>query len=86
MSKSDTLLVKAFTMRHRTTGELIHLGGQIDTDEGTAALWAHLEREGYVVKATRSGRGIMGHYFSRKTTLEGDARIKELISSQAAPV
>lgn len=42
-----------------------------DTDEGTRALWLHLEREGLVKRSTRSGRGILGHHFSYSITDEG---------------
>lgn len=78
MSRSDTLLCRTFSIRNKD-GKRIACGGQVDTDEGTPSLWAYLETEGYVVKATKSGRGILGHRFARKTTPKGEARVAELL-------
>jgi len=39
-----------------------------DTDEGSWALWAELERHGFVL---RHGRGCLGHRFSIALTDEG---------------
>lgn len=73
MSKSHKLLLQSFG---RLQGGLWHcIATGIDTDEGTPALWRHLEREGLVTKNTKSGRGILGHKFSYRITPEGDDAI-----------
>ena len=36
----------------------------IDTDEGTKRLWLELERNGMVVRQTKTMRGCLGHSFS----------------------
>jgi len=75
-SKSDALLLRAFGWKQ--DGKWRVMGSAVDTDEGTPSLWAHLERQGYVKKNTRSGRGMLGHYFSRAITDEGRAHLETL--------
>jgi hypothetical protein len=68
MSKTDKLLLRSF-----------RLGYAIDTDEGTTHQWSYLEACGYVEKATRSGRGILGHRFARRITDTGRKYLETLI-------
>jgi len=48
----------------------------IETDEGTPAIWADLEHNGYVTKMKYGG--MMGHRFSYDITDKGKKVLKDL--------
>ena len=77
MSKTDKLFLEAFAFKDKN-GNWRRACSGVDTDRGTAAQWAYIERCGYVRKKSRSGRGALGHAFSRDITDTGREKLGAL--------